>query len=85
MCPECNEIMSGYDSRRRKAIGGEGEPIIYKLHRARCLHCGTVHLLIPDFLKPYKHYTADVIDSAVLDASTCPAEDSSIRRWKKAK
>ena len=84
-CPQCGNIMSGYDHRKRMAKNSRGETVAYKLHRAKCLHCGMVHLLLPSFMHPYKHYMAAVIKNAIVDASDCPAEDSTIRRWKATK
>lgn len=36
-------------------------------------------------MRPYKHYQANVIDAAVQNerGGDCPADDSTIRRWKK--
>ena len=84
-CPRCQSIMSGYDRRRRKGIDGSGAVHVYQLHRVKCPQCRAVHLLLPDFLQKYKHYTADVISAAVEDPSRCPAEDSTIRRWRNAR
>ena len=84
-CPHCQSIMSGYDRRRRKGINGSGAVHVYQLHRVKCPQCCAVHLLLPDFLQKNKHYTADVISAAVEDPSRCPAEDSTIRRWRNAR
>lgn len=84
-CPRCQSIMSGYDRRCRKGIDGSGVVHVYQLHRAKCPQCHAVHLLLPDFLQKNKHYTADVISAAVEDPSRCPAEDSTIRRWRNAR
>lgn len=84
-CPKCNALMSGYDTKPRKAINKFGNTITYRLERMYCPVCKSVHLLLPDFLVPKKHYTKSVIEAALYDFSDCPAEDSTIRRWRKKK
>ena len=57
---------------------------MYELQRLRCDRCQAVHLELPDFMAARKYYDRDTIQSAILDeADNCPAEDSTIRRWKK--
>ena len=83
-CPVCGSALSGYDSRRRCCIDGAGSKKVYLLRRLRCTTCNRLHLELPDFIAPQKHYEAQVIENAALDPeSTCPAETSTIRRWKK--
>lgn len=52
--------------------------------RCRYLQCRRLHTLLPDFVVPYKHYEAFVIQGVVdgKDLSACPAEDSTLRRWR---
>ena len=84
MCPECGVLMSGYDHRKRKAIGADGKPRIFLIRRLRCPVCRQLHAEIPDSLIPYKHYASEVIKTVQQgDDSLCPADDSTIRRWKK--
>ena len=84
MCPECGVLMSGYDHRKRKAIGAAGKPRIFLIRRLRCPVCRQIHAEIPDSLIPYKHYASEVIKTVQQgDDSLCPADDSPIRRWKK--
>ena len=61
MCPECGVLMSGYDHRKRKAIGADGKPRIFLIRRLRCPVCRQIHAEIPDSLIPYKHYASEVI------------------------
>lgn len=85
VCPSCGALMSGYDSRRRKAIDAAGVQRVYLLRRFRCPRCHELHLQLPDFMAPHRHYEAAVI-RAVLDGrgQSCPAEDVTIWRWIEA-
>lgn len=83
-CPGCGATLSGYDHRKRTAIGDDGYKRTYSLRRLRCPRCGQLHLELPDFLAPEKHYTALVVEAAKHGSTeSCPADDSTIRRWKK--
>lgn len=84
MCPECGALMSGYDHRKRNVIGADGETRVFLIRRLRCHACRQIHAEIPDILIPYKHYASEVIKTVQQGAdSLCPADDSTIRRWKK--
>lgn len=84
ICPDCELLMSGYDTRRRHVIDRDGCSRWYSLRRFRCLSCKKLHLQIPDFIQKNKHYEKSVIQEArVGQFSDCPAEDSTIRRWRK--
>lgn len=86
LCPRCNQLLSGYDTRRRKVIGDDGETVYFLLRRLRCPSCGKLHLEIPDLIAPHKHYSAEVIRQAIRETKGfCPADDSTIRRWKRPK
>ena len=77
-------LCSGYDTRPRQLIDGLGVTHTFKLRRLRCPSCGTLHLELPDLMQPRKHYDAATIARAQAgDVDDCPAEDSTIRRWRK--
>jgi len=82
-CPDCGTLLSGYDTRRRHVIDGLGIVSWYLLRRLRCPSCQKLHLELPDFMQPKKHYETQLIKDA-LDGSSdsCPADNSTIRRWK---
>jgi len=82
-CPICNGSVTVRDSRDRKVIDDSGEQKLYRLRRLKCRSCNKLHIELPDFMVPYKHYEAAVIEAA-LDETTdsCPADDSTIQRWK---
>ena len=48
-----------------------------------CPQCGHTHTELPNFIQPYKHYEASVIQDVVDGKSrdTCEADESTIRRW----
>lgn len=83
LCPGCGCLLSGYDTRARKIIDSDGETYTFRLRRLRCPRCRALHLEIPDLIRPHKHYSAETIRQALQDGSSCPADDSTIRRWKK--
>lgn len=85
-CPSCGGPLAGYDSRKRGVIGSDGITYDFLLRRLRCSVCSRLHLEIPDFIKPQKHYSAETIRQAIFNQnSSCPADDSTIRRWKRKK
>ena len=84
VCPICGSIMSGYDHRKRRVIRQDGTSVIYLIRRLHCVRCNKVHAELPDSLTAYKHYAAEVISKVRNgDDSECPADDSTIRRWRK--
>lgn len=86
VCPDCGQLLSGYDRRRRHVINGSGEKLWFRLRRLRCVRCEKLHLELPDFMVPRKHYEGWVIDEVLAGCSqACPADDSTIRRWKRKK
>ena len=84
-CPSCGGQLSGYDTRQRHVIDGAGLARWYLCRRLRCRSCGSLHVELPDFMTARRHYEADVIQQARAGdpAGSCPADDSTIRRWKK--
>ena len=83
-CPTCGSELSGYDRRMRKIIWQDGTVRYFRIRRLRCSRCKSIHVELPSFIVPNKQYTADVIaDVQAGRAEACPADDSTIRRWKK--
>lgn len=85
VCPLCCGSLFVRDSRRRKVKEVDGKVAVYRLRRFKCKQCGKLHTEIPDCIVPYKRYSAKVIETELTDANkqSCPAEKSTIRRWKK--
>ena len=83
ICHKCGAVMSGYDHRKRKVIGQDGNTRVFLIRRLRCPICNRVHAELPDSLIAYRHYAAEVISKVQSgDFSVCPADDSTIRRWR---
>lgn len=84
LCPVCGGSLRGYDRRRRVVLDDAGTPVVYLLRRLWCAECRRLHLEAPDTIRPQKHYAAQLIAGTISGAvSSCPADDSTIRRWKK--
>ena len=75
--------MRSFGHRLRRSIDSSGVSRQYELQRLRCDRCRSVHLELPDFMISGKYYDRDTIQNAVAGGGDCPAEDSTIRRWKK--
>ena len=82
-CPLCGGDLSVRDSRKRGVIDSGGEKKTFKLRRLKCGSCDKLHIELPDIIQPFKHYAADVIESALDGTDYCPAETSTIKRWRK--
>lgn len=83
LCPGCGSLLSGYDTRLRHCIGSDGLQKWFRLRRMKCPTCKRLHLEIPSFMEPSKHYESELIRRTVSGAGDdCPADDSTIRRWK---
>ena len=58
--------------------------------RYKCPKCKTIHRDLPEYLYPFKHYEADIIDGVVegligpetLGFEDYPCEET-MKRWKK--
>ena len=88
ICPRCGGKTHFHDSYARHVhIGEEIEWIT--LSRVICSKCGKTHAIIPDFIRPYKHYSAcdtemalrDQEDGMPLEDIETPASISTLRRW----
>lgn len=84
VCPSCGAPLCCHDHRERHVLLKSGIHVTLLVPRCRCLQCRRLHTLLPDFVVPYKHYEASVIQGVVdgKDLSACPAEDSTLRRWQ---
>ena len=71
-----------------KTEGGTKQFI--QIERLKCNHCERLHNALPDFLVPYKHYTAEIISGVLdnvisaddLDAEDYPCEQT-MKRWQR--
>ena len=83
-CPKCGKLMKFRDTCNRHGLSSDTVCQWYILRRFKCEDCNNIHREIPDFLFPYKHYEADVIQAAI-DGNTDDiyADESTIRHWRK--
>ena len=82
-CPDCDALLSGYDTRARNVIDSSGTVKRFKLRRLLCPVCKKLHTELPDFIQPKKHYEAKLIKDAISGLiDYCPADDSTVRRWR---
>jgi len=84
VCPKCGKLMAFRDTCKRNGLDKDARCRRYILRRFKCKDCKNTHREIPDFLFPYKHYEADVIQAAI-DGETdgISADNSTIRNWQK--
>ena len=85
-CPLCDGSLFYRNNRLRcrKSLIGEISRLL--LRRFLCERCKKLHTEIPDIIQPYKHYDSEAIQCVLDDSeesSTCVADNSTMRRWKK--
>lgn len=87
-CPNCREKLKYYDRRKRGVILKDGCSRVYLIRRFKCIGCRKIHHELPDFMVPYKRYSAEVIESVVEHKDTdIPFEERTrkkIRAWYRA-
>lgn len=66
ICPNCGKNLKRHDCVKRhyRTKGGVRKYIL--VERMKCIDCGKIHRVIPDFLCAYKHYEKEII-SGVLE------------------
>lgn len=84
-CPHCGREMCVVGSRKRKVARASGSRIVLVIRRLRCDSCRRIHHELPDFIVPYKHYSAEVIENILKEAKKTadfysPCENSTVRR-----
>lgn len=85
LCPKCSTVLCRSGWRKRTVIAMDGIPETYWIRRLYCPKCKKIHHELPDFIVPYKRYTAQVIEN-ILEGSIwdVPCDDNTIRlirRW----
>jgi hypothetical protein len=90
ICPICRHALVLHSRYDRQVIEGDGNVEHISVYVAKCERCGKFQSLLPSFVMPYKHYSGNVIEAVLNHAegadskkSICPADDSTMRRWKK--
>ena len=88
-CVICGRPLSVHGAYRRHYRDDEGNSHDGWVAQGHCATCNVFPSLIPSFLMPHKHFSAEVIESALkrseggpgLGSGDCPANDSTIYRW----
>lgn len=84
VCPSCGGPTKVRDSKRRQIIMEDGSVRTFLLRRMKCSQCHSLHVELPDVIVPHKHYSRDVIETALAGSKFhCPAENSTIYRWNR--
>jgi hypothetical protein len=88
-CPDCGGSLKpiGYVDRIVRCERGHIKWI--KIKRLICCSCGKIHRELPEYLYPYKHYRADIIDGMIDDIITSYDTDyedypceTTVKNWK---
>ena len=90
ICPYCGGRLIKYGHVKRIVRSKNGARRWIKLQRVCCVKCLHIHRVLPSFIFPFKHYTAQIIKGFVdgtfssldLYFEDYPCE-STIRYWKK--
>lgn len=87
-CPKCGGTLKYYDNVKRMIRTKGGNKSWTRVKRYKCEVCDAVHRLLPDFIFPYKHYEAEIIQGVVngtITIETLGFEDypceMTIKRW----
>lgn len=89
ICPECGGTVVYHASYERHVQIDETDECI-TIQRVLCKECGITHAVIPDFIRPYKHYSAfdgemilrDMDNGFSAEHVEATASVSTLRRWK---
>lgn len=86
-CPYCEGCFKVIGSRKRILFMQDDTKIHLIIRRLRCQNCQRISHELPDVVVPYKRYESDAVASALVTAfpeteDDCPAEYSTISRWK---
>lgn len=88
LCPVCGGSTALHGSYDRHIHINEKVEWI-EIQRVICTSCGKTHAVIPDFIRPYKHYSAEEIEIVLRDMEDgilpehveTPAGISTVKRW----
>lgn len=64
-CPTCTGNLVGYGIINRHIKDENSQKVWYKISRKKCSDCNKTHNMIPDFMLPYKHYKAEIIQEVI--------------------
>jgi hypothetical protein len=84
-CEQCFCLMSVHSKYERNIVDLKETIVIFVVW---CMACKVWHALLPDFLLPHKHYSADEIEGVMIDSASSPlteiereASEPTVRRW----
>jgi len=89
LCARCGGPLAVHDCYPRHILDEDGTRHDGWIAQGCCDACKKYPALIPDFIMPYKHYEAAVIEAAIskveeeggLRLIDCPAAGSTVWRW----
>jgi len=90
LCALCGGLLKYHRSYPRHIQDAESKRENGWVAQAHCAGCNKYPALIPEFIMPYKHYEAKVIESVIAASEKganveylggCAAEVSTMRRW----
>lgn len=90
-CPDCSSMAHHNQWLGRSAWSSDGGDAEIPQLQVLCTNkgCRKTHVIIPDFLNPYKRYVGAEIEECIIaqeatdNTVTTGAEESTIRRWRK--
>jgi hypothetical protein len=90
LCALCCGVIKFHGCYRRHTKNEEGTRVYGWVAQAHCANCDKYPALIPEFIMPYKHYKAEVIERVIAESEKgkrveylggCAADVSTMRRW----
>ena len=82
---KCGSKVLKRGSKERYLINNDGVRNRFILKRVYCPVCNKLHMVMPDFIEPYKQYNKNVIDGVRDGTNDCSAADNAtLYRWKKS-
>jgi len=92
LCSVCHGQLKYHSSYRRYLQDEESNREQGWVAQVHCAACGKYPALLPEFIMPYKHYEAGVIEGVIAESENgvnveksggCAADASTMRRWVK--
>lgn len=90
LCSQCTGRLNLHGAYRRHCRDETGKRNYGWVAQGHCAMCVCYPSILPDFIMPYKHYKADVIESVISEYESgrivehldgCAADVSTMRRW----
>jgi hypothetical protein len=86
-CPKHPAKILAFHDTYTRTVKETGEKVV--IHILVCHKCGYRTSVLPDFLLPHKHYSANEVESVIMQAADgvavydieTPASVSTVRRW----